>query len=124
VASALLQHAACAEPQEQSTAAPTPPPTGNSSFYMTHLRRESCENARLRCAYRGGCGHALQNYLMGCSFLLDDSVTLKYCPEPCQHALIALTSSEEGKNLMNVSTHFVFFDFCLNRIRYLAKKKF
>jgi hypothetical protein len=108
VASALLQHAACAEPQEQSLLASAPPPasppTGNSSSYMTHLRRESCENARLRCAYRGGCGHALQNYLMGCSFLLDDSVTLKYCPEPCQHALIALTSTEEGKNLMNVST--------------------
>ncbi|XP_059478879.1 growth arrest-specific protein 1-like [Neocloeon triangulifer] len=68
----------------------------------TPLSRDSCENARLKCAYRSGCGQALQNYMMGCSFMLDSGpAVLNYCPEPCQHALIALTSTEEGKNLMN-----------------------
>jgi growth arrest-specific protein 1 len=58
----------------------------------------SCEEARLKCAYRTGCGMALQNYLVGCSGVLHGSGTS--CPESCQHALIALTSTEEGKNLM------------------------
>lgn len=30
-----------------------------------------------------------------------------YCPQECSHALIALTSTEEGQELMNVSIHIV-----------------
>jgi growth arrest-specific protein 1 len=58
----------------------------------------SCEDARYKCAYRTGCGMALQNYMVGCSEVLHGAGTS--CPESCQHALIALTSTEEGKNLM------------------------
>ena len=58
----------------------------------------SCEEARLKCAYRTGCGMALQNNIVGSSDVLHGSETS--CPESCQHALIALTSTEEGKNLM------------------------
>ncbi|KAF5301334.1 hypothetical protein FQA39_LY10732 [Lamprigera yunnana] len=59
----------------------------------------SCEAARLKCAYRVGCGMALQKYMVGCSAVLQgpDATT---CPEICQHALIALTSTEEGRDLM------------------------
>ncbi|KAF4526774.1 hypothetical protein B566_EDAN012314 [Ephemera danica] len=76
-------------------------------------RGESCEQARLKCAYRVGCGMALQNYLVGCSLVVEDNdrpapddplagrATARRCPEPCQHALIALTSTDEGKHLMN-----------------------
>lgn len=64
-------------------------------------RQASCEEARLKCAYRTGCGMALQNYMVGCSSVLRDSGD--HCPEACQHALIALTSTDEGKDLMTVS---------------------
>jgi len=105
--SALLQAVSGQlRPEDQST---------NSTFVRpVSPRRETCENARLKCAYRTGCGQALQNYVMSCSFILDSEPRiLKYCPEPCQHALIALTSTEEGKNLMNVSSDIfnIFFFF-------------
>lgn len=61
-----------------------------------------CEEARLKCAYRTGCGSALQNYMMSCSALIHGSHPSVICPESCQHALIALTSTEEGKDLMTV----------------------
>lgn len=61
----------------------------------------SCEDARLRCAYRSGCGMALQQYLTRCSSVLGGAVG--GCPEICLHALIALTSTDEGKELMTVS---------------------
>jgi len=57
-----------------------------------------CEDARLLCAFRTGCGTALQQYLTSCTEdLQSDS---KGCPETCKHALIALTSTDEGKKLM------------------------
>ncbi|KAJ3647779.1 hypothetical protein Zmor_019639 [Zophobas morio] len=59
-----------------------------------------CEEARMRCAYRVGCGMALQNYVVGCSGVLQGPPPT-YCPEICHHSLIALTSTEEGKDLMN-----------------------
>ncbi|KAG7301417.1 hypothetical protein JYU34_014364 [Plutella xylostella] len=59
----------------------------------------ACTEARLRCSYRQGCGTALNNYLMLCSDVMSEPTD--QCPEPCQHALIALTSTEEGKELMN-----------------------
>ncbi|KAK7863855.1 hypothetical protein R5R35_003338 [Gryllus longicercus] len=68
----------------------------------------SCEHARLKCAFRTGCGRALQNYMVSCSTALQrpspgaaagDGPNAA-CPEHCQHALIALTSTDEGKDLM------------------------
>ncbi|XP_066599059.1 growth arrest-specific protein 1-like [Prorops nasuta] len=53
-----------------------------------------CEDARLKCAYRSGCGLALQHYLTGCTLQGDN------CTETCQHALIAVTSTDQGKELM------------------------
>ncbi|CAK9822285.1 Growth arrest-specific protein 1 [Anthophora retusa] len=55
-----------------------------------------CEEAKLKCAYRTGCGTALQHYLTGCAPVLQGND----CSETCQHALIALTSTDEGKELM------------------------
>ena len=55
-----------------------------------------CEEAKLKCAYRTGCGSALQHYLTGCAPVLQGND----CSETCQHALIALTSTDEGKELM------------------------
>lgn len=60
-----------------------------------------CEQARMRCAYRTGCGAALSNYMYLCDEVLSKPATV--CPKACEHALIALTSTEEGKELMNVS---------------------
>lgn len=61
-----------------------------------------CEEARLKCAYRVGCGRALQQYLVGCSSVLQGNYPT-HCPEICKNSLIALTSTDEGKALMNVS---------------------
>ncbi|XP_033227605.1 growth arrest-specific protein 1-like [Belonocnema kinseyi] len=58
----------------------------------------TCDEARLRCAYRTGCGMALQHYLTRCTSVLHENIN--ECPESCQHALIALTSTDEGKDLM------------------------
>ena len=41
---------------------PTEPPAENVS----------CNVARLKCAYRAGCGLALQNYALGCTDLVGD----------------------------------------------------
>lgn len=60
-----------------------------------------CGEARTRCAYRTGCGAALGNYMMMCESVLTEPV--KTCSRECSNALIALTSTEEGKELMNVS---------------------
>ena len=61
-----------------------------------------CDEARLKCAYRNGCGMALQNYMIGCSTVIQGP-GVSVCPEHCQHSLIALTSTEEGQQLMNVN---------------------
>ncbi|CAH2984554.1 unnamed protein product [Chilo suppressalis] len=58
-----------------------------------------CQEAQLRCAYRSGCGAALQNYEMMCSDVLTEPGSK--CTKACEYALIALTSTEEGKALMN-----------------------
>ncbi|XP_026491075.1 growth arrest-specific protein 1-like [Vanessa tameamea] len=59
----------------------------------------SCEDARMRCVYRTGCGAAINNYMYLCNEVLSKPTTV--CPKACEHALIALTSTEEGKELMN-----------------------
>ncbi|XP_042206231.1 growth arrest-specific protein 1-like [Homarus americanus] len=58
-----------------------------------------CEEARIKCALRGGCGMALQNYMLGCADLM--SGRIDYCDEYCKNSLIALTSTEEGHILMD-----------------------
>lgn len=63
-----------------------------------------CEEARMRCAYRTGCGAALSNYMYLCNEVLSEPTTV--CPKACGHALIALMSTEEGKALMNVRNFF------------------
>ncbi|KAK2580420.1 hypothetical protein KPH14_006170 [Odynerus spinipes] len=65
-------------------------------FASTTSSSMRCDDARLRCAYRTGCGLALQHYLTGCESLLQSD----NCSESCQHALIALTSTDQGKELM------------------------
>lgn len=71
------------------------------SLWVVLSAATSCEEARMRCAYRSGCGAALNNYMMLCNDVL--AQPSNYCPKECEHALIALTSTEEGKELMNVS---------------------
>ncbi|KAL4714935.1 hypothetical protein ACJJTC_003086, partial [Scirpophaga incertulas] len=58
-----------------------------------------CQEAQMRCAYRSGCGTAFGNYEMMCSDVLGESNSK--CTKACEYALIALTSTEEGKALMN-----------------------
>ncbi|CAL4073686.1 unnamed protein product [Meganyctiphanes norvegica] len=69
-----------------STTTPVPPPIG-------------CVEARIKCALRAGCGHALQNYMLGCSDMM--SGRINYCDEYCKNSLIALTSTKEGHLLMD-----------------------
>ncbi|XP_044746678.1 growth arrest-specific protein 1-like isoform X2 [Coccinella septempunctata] len=59
----------------------------------------TCEEARMKCAYRFGCGRALQMYALDCSTVLQGPQPT-HCPEVCQHSLLALLSTEEGENLM------------------------
>ncbi|KAK7584302.1 hypothetical protein V9T40_005265 [Parthenolecanium corni] len=60
-----------------------------------------CESANQQCSFRTGCSMALQEYVRSCSIMLhrspDSSVI---CPEVCKNALIALTSTDEGRDLM------------------------
>lgn len=64
----------------------------------------SCDDARMKCVYRVGCSTALRNYMIDCSSVLHAEPPLTHCPEACQLALITLTSTDEGKQLMNVRT--------------------
>ena len=59
-----------------------------------------CDVAQLKCAYRAGCGLALQNYMLGCSELAAGRT--QKCNTHCRHSLIALMSTREGKRLMKV----------------------
>lgn len=62
-----------------------------------------CEEARLKCAYREGCGTALKHYLVGCSGVLQNAEYFNHCPQVCFNSLIVLVSTQEGKALMEVS---------------------
>lgn len=66
-------------------------------MYLSAALALPCEEARLLCLYRTGCANAMQSYLWKCTSSENG------CPEHCQHALIALTSTPEGKQLMTVS---------------------
>ena len=60
-----------------------------------------CDIARLKCAFRSGCGLALQNYAIGCLGLVKGQSDV--CNTHCRHSLIALLSTFEGQRLMKVS---------------------
>lgn len=74
---------------------PSTNPTINGSTSSSEV---SCEVARMKCAFRVGCGMALQNYMVGCSDVM--SGRIRRCNDLCKKALIALTSTEEGQDLM------------------------
>ena len=59
-----------------------------------------CNVARMKCAYRAGCGMALQNYGLGCMDLVEGKTSM--CNTRCRHSLIALMSTHEGERLMKV----------------------
>ncbi|TRY67093.1 hypothetical protein TCAL_05157 [Tigriopus californicus] len=59
---------------------------------------EPCHVSQLKCAYRDGCGLAIQNYMLACSALAEGKTTT--CTTYCKHSLIALMSTPEGKRLM------------------------
>lgn len=60
-----------------------------------------CNSARVKCAYRAGCGLALQNYALGCLDLVKGKTQV--CSAHCRHSLIALMSTHEGRRLMKVT---------------------
>lgn len=63
---------------------------------------ETCEDVRLRCAFGTGCSLALHNYFIKCDRILQTNPTT--CPETCLYSLVALTSTDDGKRLLDVST--------------------
>ena len=69
-----------------------------------------CNEARLKCAYRAGCGLALQNYALGCLDLVKGKTNV--CNTHCRHSLIALMSTHEGQRLMQVNINFFLYWFC------------
>lgn len=58
----------------------------------------SCAIARMKCAYRKGCGTALRSYIIDCASVLAGKASS--CSTLCKRALISLTSTPEGKKLM------------------------
>ncbi|XP_050539334.1 uncharacterized protein LOC126904379 [Daktulosphaira vitifoliae] len=71
----------------------------------------TCEDLRVRCAFATGCSMALHNYFTKCDqSLRADSTT---CSESCLYALVTLTSTEEGKKLLD----------CTCRDRYCEEMK-
>jgi growth arrest-specific protein 1 len=58
-----------------------------------------CDIARTKCAYRMGCGFSLHSYMVDCADLIAGRTNK--CQTPCQRALIALTSTEEGQQLID-----------------------
>lgn len=70
---------------------PAPPPANEVG----------CNDAYLTCAYRGGCGKALQEYMLNCAELREGLTDT--CSKQCQFALIALLSTPEGERLMQCS---------------------
>lgn len=66
-----------------------------------------CEIARTRCAYRMGCGMALQGYMINCADLISNRTDV--CSVNCQTALIALMSTDEGEALIDCDCDGSFF---------------
>jgi len=71
----------------------------NSAVAVSDNQQVMCEDVRMRCAMGLGCSTALQHYFAKCDRILQtDSTT---CPESCLYALVALTSTEDGKRMMD-----------------------
>lgn len=66
----------------------------------------SCEEVRVRCAFGAGCSVALHNYFAKCDKVLQADSTS--CPESCLYALVALTSTEDGKRMLDVSYFYLY----------------
>lgn len=66
----------------------------------------SCEDARLKCAYREGCSFALRRYMGTCTSVIQGP-NPRVCPEGCLDSLIALTSTVEGQELMKVCYYLI-----------------
>lgn len=58
----------------------------------------TCHFASLKCNYRTGCGNALKSYLVECNDLISNKTQV--CSVRCRNTLIGLTSTPEGKRLM------------------------
>lgn len=65
-------------------------------------RQPTCEEVRLQCAFAPSCSMALHTYFNKCDKMLQDDSTR--CPESCLYALVALTSTAAGKQMLDVST--------------------
>ncbi|KAG0710999.1 Growth arrest-specific protein 1 [Chionoecetes opilio] len=91
----VVAWAAVAAASGEQTTTPTP-----TSLMPTPLATPmTCEDARIKCALRFGCGMALQNYMLGCADLISGRTS--ECDPYCMNSLIALTSTEEGHYLMD-----------------------
>ncbi|KAF2360824.1 hypothetical protein FHG87_008422 [Trinorchestia longiramus] len=72
----------------------------NSSFSGDPTPRapESCEVSNIKCALRSGCGMALQKYMLDCADLINGNS--EECDVHCKDSLLILTSTSEGRALM------------------------
>ncbi|XP_018023750.1 uncharacterized protein LOC108679606 [Hyalella azteca] len=59
---------------------------------------DSCEVSNIKCALRSGCGMALQKYMLDCADLI--SGRTERCDDHCKDSLLILTSTQEGRALM------------------------
>jgi len=64
-------------------------------------RQPTCEEVRLRCAFDPTCSMALHTYFNKCDKMLQDDSSK--CPESCLYALVALTSTAAGKQMLDCS---------------------
>lgn len=110
-AAALLLLTLCGAPAagDGETQAPTTVlPRGDPHMVV-------CEDVRVRCAFNKGCSLALHNYFTKCDKSLVADPTK--CPEMCMEALVTLTSTEDGKWLLDVSTRsFCFYSLFVNAL--------
>jgi len=82
-------------PSQTSTVTKRPP----TPVTTETIEENKCEIARTRCAYRMGCGLALQSYMINCADLIANRTDI--CSVNCQTSLIALMSTDEGQDLMD-----------------------
>ena len=60
----------------------------------------SCSAAQQKCVLRNRCGWALNRYMIACADIITGKT--KFCNDLCKKSLIAITSTEEGQQLMKV----------------------
>ncbi|XP_037509234.2 LOW QUALITY PROTEIN: growth arrest-specific protein 1-like [Rhipicephalus sanguineus] len=84
----LVAAVACGRSSSSAT-----PPDNNEDAPLVR----TCEEVQMRCAQRKGCGSALHAYLYQCNEVIQAGAS--QCPVPCQRALAALTSTDEGRGL-------------------------